>query len=112
MKAYCPPQDTVTAWHLKDMVNGTKAFLKCDVIKHLYVPHYETLSVEKILTWTSRTHMLLLDRYFPIERELLKFPRQVGYFNSKLTESLTSRFEVLILMDLNDQVRLLFNMRF
>jgi hypothetical protein len=30
VKAYCPPQDTVTSWHLRDMASGAKRFIKCD----------------------------------------------------------------------------------
>ena len=57
MKAYCPPKDTVTAWHLRDMATGVKGILRADQLKHLSVPHYkEELSVEKILTWAKANH--------------------------------------------------------
>jgi hypothetical protein len=68
----------VTTWHLRDMANNTKGMIKATEIKHLSVPFYESLSVEKILEWASQNHPEVVERYFPIQRELLKFPRQVS----------------------------------
>ena len=38
MKAYCPPKDVVSAFHLKDMISGKKGYIKGADIKHLTVP--------------------------------------------------------------------------
>lgn len=76
--AYCPPRDTVTAWHLRDMANNTKGMILSTEIKHLTVPLYESLSVQRILDWALHTHPQVLERYFPVQRELEKFPRQVS----------------------------------
>ena len=51
--AYCPTKDTVTTWHLRDMANNTKGMIKATEIKHLSVPFYESLSVEKIVDWAN-----------------------------------------------------------
>jgi hypothetical protein len=48
-------------------------------VQHLYVPHYDSLTLEKILAWVKVRSMPFVERYFPIERELLKFPRQVSF---------------------------------
>jgi hypothetical protein len=52
-KAYEPSPQTVTIWHLRDQANGQKKWIKADAIKHLYVPHYESLSIDKILEWAE-----------------------------------------------------------
>jgi hypothetical protein len=78
-KAYEPPQDTVTIWHLRDQANGTKDWVRGDSIKHLSVPFYEDLSIKKILEWAQVHCPTVLDRYFPIERETLRMPRQVSW---------------------------------
>jgi len=81
VQAYEPPQDTVTIWHLRDQINNTKSFLKCTELKHLAVPHYESLTLEKILGWVLERFPRVVERYFPIKRELLKFPRQVSHLS-------------------------------
>ena len=79
VKAYCPPKDTVTAWHLRDMAMGVKGIVKATDIKHLYVPYYhEALTIKHILDWAKMQHSAIIERYFPIEKELMKFPRQVS----------------------------------
>lgn len=37
-KAYLPPYETVTIYHLKDLVSGKKKIIKSTAIKHLQVP--------------------------------------------------------------------------
>lgn len=78
VKAYCPPKDTVTTLHLRDMAMGRKRFINCDNIKHLFVPHYESLSLEKIIEFVQGSAPAILNDYFPITREMKKFPRQVS----------------------------------
>jgi hypothetical protein len=73
--AYCPSKDTITTWHLRDMANNEKGMIKAIEIKHLSVPFYDSLSIEKILAWAKANHQGVVDRYFPIQRELDKFPR-------------------------------------
>ena len=51
VKAYCPPRDTVTIWHLKDLIQGTKKKILYTEVKHLEVPHYDNLALNKILPW-------------------------------------------------------------
>jgi hypothetical protein len=56
-KAYCPPKDCVTAWHLRDMATGVKGYLHCDALRHISVPFYhEELSINKILLWGRQNH--------------------------------------------------------
>ena len=75
VKACCPPADTVTIWHLRDMASGVKGLIKGDDIRFLTVPYYDDLSIDKMITWTKANYARVLDRYFPVEKELKKFPR-------------------------------------
>ena len=75
--AYCSSRDTMTVWHLKDMISGAKGIIKSNAIKHLSIPQYESLSLEKILDWAKQNHRSVLSLYLPsIDRELQKLPRQ------------------------------------
>ena len=77
LKAYLPPKDTVTAWHLRDLATGAKGFLHNSRLQHIDVPQYsESLSIQRIMTWARLNHPQVVDRYFPPEREIEKLPRQ------------------------------------
>ena len=78
VKAVCPPADTVTIWHLRDMVSGVKGYIKGTEMKYLTVPYYEDLTIDKMLTWARTNHSVIVDRFFPEAKELKKFPRQVS----------------------------------
>lgn len=78
VKAYCATRETVTIWHLRDMANGKKGYIKQENVKHLTVPHYESLSLERILEWTRQYYPHVLERMFPEGKELYKLPRQVS----------------------------------
>ena len=49
VKAYLPAFETITVWHLRDLSAGKKRILKCDKIKHISIPQFEGLSIEKML---------------------------------------------------------------
>jgi len=75
---YCPPINDVTVWHLRDMVDGKKGKVLVDMMRHLTVPQYEELTIEKVVDWARKEYAAFANRYFPIDRELFKFPRQVS----------------------------------
>jgi hypothetical protein len=76
--AYEPAIQCVTVWHMRDQAMGKKGMIRADSIKHLTVPTYEALSLAKILEWGKVNCPTVIERYLPIERELLHFPRQVS----------------------------------
>ena len=57
------------------MVSGVKGKIKGDDIRFLTVPYYDDLSIDKMITWAKTDYTAVLDRYFPAEKELKKFPR-------------------------------------
>jgi hypothetical protein len=72
---YCPGINTITVWHLRDMVDGKKGKILSSEMRHLQVPFYEELTIEKIVEWARTSYKAFSERYFPIDRELFKFPR-------------------------------------
>jgi hypothetical protein len=85
---YCPSYDTVSIWHLRDMASGNKGNIKCRQVQHLYVPQYEELTIETITAWARQNYRQFCDRYFPVDRELLKYPRQyvINCINTNIGE--------------------------
>lgn len=76
LKTYQPPMETVTILHLRDQATGAKKYIKCSAIKKIFVPHYENLTVEKILAWARNNAPEVLEYYLPdLDREILKMPR-------------------------------------
>ena len=49
--AYLPSYDTVTVWHMRDLVSGKRLRIKAKEIKHLNVPQYEDLKIEEFFKW-------------------------------------------------------------
>ena len=74
VNAYLPPFENVTVWHLRDIQSGTKKRISCDQAKHINVPQFEGLSIKDIQAFASAYPQLA--RYFPIEKEMEKLPRQ------------------------------------
>ena len=56
------------------LIGGKKKYIKCDDVRVCFVPHYDGLSVEKILEWA--TFFEDVDNYMPDERDRPKLPRQ------------------------------------
>ena len=107
-EAYEPPQDTVTVWHLRDQIRGTKGYIKGSAIKHLAVPHYDNLTLKLIMEWATANYAAVVERFFPQARELEKFPRQVSPLSLLLLPGPGSLDEILLDkgVDLRDQALL------
>ena len=73
-KAYLPSYETVTIYHLKDLVSGKKKVIKSTAIKHLQVPQYEGLQIKHLLE-QAKMSQEILDR-LPCEKEIKKLPKQ------------------------------------
>ena len=84
-EVYLPPFDTVTVYYLKDIIQGDKK-CKCPqkiltaivvsthAVRHLPVPQYPNLSLEKILDFLAQFEAMHL--HLPSERhEITKLPR-------------------------------------
>ena len=54
--AYLPPYDSVTVWHLRDLAGGKRTIVKATAIKTIQVPHFEGLSVERMLAHAMKSN--------------------------------------------------------
>ncbi len=83
--AYLPSFETVSIYFLKDIIGGVKKcklqshvfhitiVVKCQNVKHIFIPQFEGLSVENIgafLTANPQSY-----EYFPVQREIRRLPK-------------------------------------
>ena len=47
--AYLPSYADVTVWHLRDIAQGKKKYIKADKVKTIQVPHFEGLTFDTML---------------------------------------------------------------
>jgi hypothetical protein len=74
--AYLPSYETVTIFHMRDIVAGKRTKLIETKIKHINIPQFEGLTVEKFLVYAADKPAVM--KALPLlERERLKMPR--GY---------------------------------
>jgi hypothetical protein len=59
---------------MKDLISGSKKYLHCENMAHLYVPQYDTLKITKIMEEASRVSEVMA--HLPILKELEKVPKQ------------------------------------
>ena len=72
--AYLCSYDTVTIWHLRDIMAGKRKMVKGTDVKYIDVPHYENLTIDKMLTYAS--HIPDVMKALPeVEKETLKMSR-------------------------------------
>ena len=76
-KAYLPTYNTVTIFHLRDIMSGKRTLIKCDEVKYINIPYYEGLAVEDIVNWAKQYRGVDALQSLPlIERELLHLPKE------------------------------------
>ena len=73
--AYIPSYDTVTIWHLRDLVSGQRLMINGKDIKHISVPQYEDLTIKEFLMY-ALGHPRVLKALPESQKETLKMPRQ------------------------------------
>ena len=72
---YLPHYDVVTIWHLKELAAGKRRIILAKNIKHLFVPQFEHLTVEKMLIFASGFPDVMI-ALPAVEHERLKLHRQ------------------------------------
>ncbi len=73
--AYLSSYDTMTVWHMRDLMTGTRLRILGKHVNHLNVPQYDGLKIEKFLEF-AQDHPKVL-RALPSEKkEILKLPRK------------------------------------
>ena len=52
--AYLDAYNTMSIFHLRDIISGNRVLIKSKDIKHIHVPQFPGMSVEKMLEWAKR----------------------------------------------------------
>ena len=73
--AYLSSYDTMTVWHMRDLVSGKRHRIKGSDVKHLNVPQYEGLKIEEFYKFAG-TWPKVMDAFPTEENEREKLPRQ------------------------------------
>ena len=74
VKAYLGAFETMTIWHLRDIESGDKSLLLSKDVKHISVPNYKDLTIEKMVAF-ARGHPVVMNA-LPIDDEIKHLHRQ------------------------------------
>ena len=81
---YLPPFKSVNIFFMKEIMSMKKKALKSKDVKHIFAPHYETLTCAKIYQFVQDNAEARV--YFPVDKDILSLPRQVS--DSKSSRSM------------------------
>ena len=74
VRAYVSSIESMTIYHLRDLASGKRRIINCEVVKVFMVPHYENLTIEKMLRFADAWPKVA--EHLPLEpREVEKLPR-------------------------------------
>ena len=75
--AYLPNYNTVTIFHLRDLVANKRRIIKCDDVKYINIPYFAGLSVEDVLEFAENANAGVALEFLPGPRkELEKMPQE------------------------------------
>ena len=74
VKAYLGEYDTMTIWHLRDIESGERTLILSENVKHISVPNYKDLTIEKMIGVAKLFPEVMLA--LPIEDEIKHLHRQ------------------------------------
>ena len=74
-KIYLPAYETVTVFHMRDIVAGKRKMIKQSEVRVISVPFFEGLSIEKMLEWSAGRVEGVMEVFPIIKREVDKLPR-------------------------------------
>ena len=75
MGAYLSGFETMTVWHMKDLVNGNRKMLKSKDIKHVIIPQFEGLAIKHLMEFAMQYDDVMAALPL-VETEIKKLPRQ------------------------------------
>ena len=73
LKAYVSSFETMTVWHLRDLMDSKKKRIHVDDVKHINIPNFDGLTIETMMDYAKQTKTAM--NYFPVKEELKKLPR-------------------------------------
>jgi len=72
--AYLSSYDTMTVWHMRDLVGNKRRLIKCKDVRTIQVPQFEGLSIDEMLAFGEQYPEVM--RALPsVRKEILKLPR-------------------------------------
>ena len=76
-KIYLPKYGQVTIWHLRDLIAGRTLRIPAEKAQHLRVPHYEHLTIEKMMIFAAECNDGVALKYLPKDKlDFDRLPRQ------------------------------------
>lgn len=73
--AYLGPYETMTVPHMKELASGQRRLIKSKDVKHISIPYFDGLNVEKMLLYSAQ-HERVMQALPSIERERIKLQRE------------------------------------
>ena len=71
---YLSSYDTMTVWHMRDLVGNKRTRIKCKDVKTIQIPQFEGLTIDDLLAFGEQYPEVM--RALPSEKkEVLKLPR-------------------------------------
>ena len=52
--AFLDTYQTMTVWHLRDIMSGKRKMIKSADVKHIFIPQFERLSTADLLEWAKK----------------------------------------------------------
>ena len=52
-RVYLPGYETVTVWHMRDIVANKRSKIKCQDVKHIIIPQFESLAIADLLEYAD-----------------------------------------------------------
>ena len=71
--AYLGEYQTMTVWHLRDIVSGDRTLIKSSQVKHISIPNFDGLTIEKMLEFAQNYPLAL--KALPVKEEIKKLNR-------------------------------------
>ena len=71
---YLPPFDTVTVWHLRDLITSKRTKVKGKDVHYFNVPQYDGLGIKEFIEYANE-HPEALEALPSEKSEILKMPR-------------------------------------
>ena len=71
---YLPHIDTVTVWHMRDLVGKRRHLIKSGQVKHVIIPQFDGLAIKDLLHY-ARRHELVMKALPEMSKEIENLPR-------------------------------------
>ena len=74
-RVFLPNYESVTIFHMRDIVAGKRKMIKTEQVRHINVPFFEGLSIEHMLEWAAKQPENIMEALPIVKREVDKLPR-------------------------------------